>query len=40
MAGNPRVFELLEQMLDSSRTPEELCRDCPELLRSSDRRTS
>jgi serine/threonine-protein kinase len=32
MAGNPRVFELLEDMLDSAKTPEEVCRDCPELL--------
>src|SRR5262249_1450096 len=33
MAGNPRVFGLLEEMLDSGKTPEEACRDCPELLR-------
>ena len=32
MAGDPRVLELLEEMLDSGRTPEEVCRDCPELL--------
>src|SRR5687767_14417471 len=32
MAGNPRVFGLLEEMLDSGQTPEEVCRDCPELL--------
>ena len=32
MAGNPDVFALLEEMLDSGRTPEEVCRDCPELL--------
>jgi serine/threonine-protein kinase len=32
MAGNPRVLELLEEMLDSGQTPEEVCRDCPELL--------
>src|SRR5215475_8846750 len=32
MAGNPRVFGLLEDMLDSGQTPEEACRDCPELL--------
>jgi serine/threonine-protein kinase len=32
MAGNPRVFALLEEMLDLGRTPEEVCRDCPELL--------
>ena len=27
MAGNPRVLELLEEMLDSGRTPEEVLRD-------------
>jgi serine/threonine-protein kinase len=32
MAGNPHVFELLQEMLDSGRTPEEVCHDCPELL--------
>src|SRR4029077_13921062 len=32
MAGNPDVFALLEEMLDSGRSPEEVCRDCPELL--------
>src|SRR6516164_1779462 len=32
MAGNPQVLELLEEMLDSGKTPEEVCRDCPELL--------
>src|SRR5262245_36310252 len=32
MAGNPRVLGLLEEMLDSGKTPEEMCRDCPELL--------
>jgi hypothetical protein len=32
MAGNPDVLSLLEEMLDSGRTPEEVCRDCPELL--------
>jgi eukaryotic-like serine/threonine-protein kinase len=32
MAGNPDVLELLEEMLDSGRTAEEVCRDCPELL--------
>src|SRR6202045_160071 len=32
MAGNPDVFALLEEMLDTGRTPEEVCRDCPELL--------
>jgi serine/threonine-protein kinase len=34
MAGNPDdvVFALLEEMLDSGRTAEEVCRGCPELL--------
>src|SRR5579859_4794179 len=32
MAGNPEVSALLEEMLDSGRTPEEVCADCPELL--------
>ena len=32
MAGDARVSDLLEEMLDSGRTPEEVCRDCPELL--------
>jgi serine/threonine-protein kinase len=32
MAGNTRVLGLLEEMLDSGKTPEEACRDCPELL--------
>jgi tetratricopeptide (TPR) repeat protein len=32
MAGNPQVLVLLEEMLDSGKTPEEVCRDCPELL--------
>jgi serine/threonine-protein kinase len=32
MAGDPRVLGLLEEMLDSGRAPEEVCRDCPELL--------
>jgi formylglycine-generating enzyme required for sulfatase activity len=32
MAGNPRVLGLLEEMLHSGKTPEEVCRDCPELL--------
>jgi hypothetical protein len=32
MAGNPRVLGLLEEMLDSGKTPEEVCRECPELL--------
>ena len=32
MASDPRVLELLEEMLNSGKTPEEVCRDCPELL--------
>src|SRR5262245_19827908 len=32
MAGNPQVLGLLEEMLDSGKTPDEVCRDCPELL--------
>ena len=32
MAGKPDVFALLEEMLDSGRTAEEVCRDCPALL--------
>ncbi len=32
MADDPRVDALLEQLLDSGGTPEEICRDCPELL--------
>jgi hypothetical protein len=32
MTGNTQVFGLLEEMLDSGKTPEEVCRNCPELL--------
>jgi hypothetical protein len=32
MAGDPRVFGLLEEMLDAGKTPDEVCRGCPELL--------
>ena len=32
MDGDPRVRQLLEELLDSEHTPEEVCRDCPELL--------
>src|SRR5262245_14518078 len=32
MAGNPQVLGLLEEMLESGKTPEEVCRDRPELL--------
>ena len=32
MADEPRVRELLDEILDSERTPEEVCGACPELL--------
>src|SRR6516164_11059674 len=32
MVSNPQVHQLLKEMLDSGKTPEEVCRDCPELL--------
>ncbi len=32
MTDDPRVEQLLEEILDSDSTPEEVCRDCPELL--------
>ena len=32
MASNPQVHRMLKEMLDSGKTPEEVCRDCPELL--------
>jgi serine/threonine-protein kinase len=32
MPGDPRVLNLLEDMLDSGMTPEEVCSGCPELL--------
>jgi tetratricopeptide (TPR) repeat protein len=32
MSVDPRVRQLLDQMLDSGETPEEVCRSCPELL--------
>ncbi len=32
MDTDPRVQQLLEEVLESQRTPEEVCRDCPELL--------
>jgi serine/threonine-protein kinase len=32
MGSNPDVLALLEEMLESGKTPEEVCRDCPELL--------
>src|SRR5687768_3254785 len=30
--SDPRVLELLEDILESGRSPEEVCADCPELL--------
>ncbi len=32
MPGDPRVRHLLEEILDSGSSPEEVCRACPELL--------
>ena len=32
MTDDARVEELLEELLDSGGTPDEVCRDCPELL--------
>src|SRR5262245_6665736 len=32
MSVNPRVQQLLDQLIDSGATPEEVCRSCPELL--------
>ena len=32
MSGDPRVQELLEEILESHRTPEDVCQACPELL--------
>jgi serine/threonine-protein kinase len=32
MNRKDQVLDLLEEMLDSGRAPEEVCRDCPELL--------
>ena len=32
MADDPRVQRLLDEIFDSGRTPEEVCRECPELL--------
>ena len=32
MPGDPRVKHLLEEILESDRTPEEVCQACPELL--------
>jgi predicted ATPase len=32
MASNSRVQRMLDEILESGKTPEEVCRDCPELL--------
>jgi serine/threonine protein kinase/tetratricopeptide (TPR) repeat protein len=32
MTDSPRMQQLLEELLDSQATPEEVCRSCPELL--------
>src|SRR5262245_6480309 len=32
MTDNPRVQQLLDELLDSQATPEEVCGSCPELL--------
>jgi eukaryotic-like serine/threonine-protein kinase len=32
MSGDPDVLALLEEVLGSGRTPEEVCAGCPELL--------
>src|SRR6516162_6497211 len=32
MADEPRVQQLLNELLDTDRTPEEVCADCPDLL--------
>src|SRR5262245_30038910 len=32
MAGDTQVLGLLEEMLDAGKTPDEMCRGCPELL--------
>jgi serine/threonine-protein kinase len=31
MPDDPRVEQLLEELLESGGTPEEVCRHCPEL---------
>ena len=38
MDGDPRVRQLLEELLDSDQTPEEVCHHCPELLPEVHRR--
>jgi serine/threonine-protein kinase len=32
MASNSQVLELLQEMLNSGKKPEDVCRDCPKLL--------
>src|SRR6516162_1116362 len=32
MSDDPRIQQLLDEIFDSQRTPEEVCADCPELL--------
>src|SRR5260221_4188227 len=32
MHGNPLILELVQEILESNRTPEEVCADHPELL--------
>ena len=32
MSADPRVRQLLDQLLDSDATPEQVCDSCPELL--------
>jgi eukaryotic-like serine/threonine-protein kinase len=32
MADNPPLLRLLEEMLESGKTPEEVCRNCPDML--------
>ncbi len=32
MANDPRVSQLLEELLESNRSPEDVCQSCPELL--------
>jgi hypothetical protein len=36
MANDPRVLGLLEEMLSSCKTPEEVCRHCPARRSTSD----
>src|SRR5580698_6754725 len=38
MAGDSKVFELLEEILDSGKTPEEVCQVRPDLLTEVRRR--